>query len=115
MLNFNEGLRDSEWLNHMKSACMPVETATHVLEGLRLLGQTAESPASRVEHRMSPGDMMCFDNRRVMHGRTSFKGADPADGTGSASSERHLQGTYLNLDEIEGRIRFLRHKQVTAL
>jgi gamma-butyrobetaine dioxygenase len=109
LLNFNEGVRHSSWLNTITSAGMPAEEAAKVLSGLRLLSQTAESPDARVEHRMMPGDMMCFDNRRVMHGRTSFRApAEAVSQTVSGSADRHLQGTYLNLDEIEGRLRFLK-------
>ena len=40
---------------------------------------------------------MCFDNRRVLHGRDSFTG----------SGKRHLQGVYIDRDEIMSRGRAL--------
>jgi len=42
--------------------------------------------------------MVAFDSRRVLHGRRAF---DPSTG------RRHLQGTYLDLDMLESRLRVL--------
>ncbi|KCV69103.1 hypothetical protein H696_04519 [Fonticula alba] len=36
------------------------------------------------------GDLIVFDNRRVLHARTAFE---------SATGERHLRGSYLRLDD----------------
>ena len=49
------------------------------------------------------GDLVLFDNRRMMHGRDSF---DPQSGT------RRLEGCYLDRDEILSRLRVLarRHR-----
>ena len=48
--------------------------------------------------RLAPGDVMCFDNYRVLHGRTEF---DPNSGP------RHLQGCYVDRDDFLSRIRTL--------
>jgi gamma-butyrobetaine dioxygenase len=47
-----------------------------------------------------PGDLVIFDNRRLLHGRDAF---DP--GTGG---RRWLQGCYLERDEIRSRLRMIR-------
>jgi len=52
-----------------------------------------------VKFRLEPGDIFCFNNRRVLHGRTEF---DPNSG------HRHLQGYYMDRDEIIGRLNFLK-------
>ena len=52
-----------------------------------------------VKFRLEPGDIFCFNNRRVLHGRTEF---DPNSG------HRHLQGYYMDRDEIIGRLKFLK-------
>ena len=44
------------------------------------------------------GDLVLFDNRRMLHGRDSF---DPQSGT------RRLEGCYLDRDEILSRLRVL--------
>jgi gamma-butyrobetaine dioxygenase len=41
---------------------------------------------------------MCFDNYRVLHGRSEF---DPNSGP------RHLQGCYLDRDDVLSRLRTL--------
>lgn len=44
--------------------------------------------------------MVTFDNLRVLHGRTAF--GEKIEG------ERHVQGAYLDWDEVRSRIRVLR-------
>ncbi|EMV9186483.1 TauD/TfdA family dioxygenase, partial [Escherichia coli] len=48
------------------------------------------------------GQMWCFDNRRTLHARTAF---DPASG------ERHLQGCYIDRDELLSRILVLQRER----
>jgi len=52
-----------------------------------------------IKFRLVPGDIFSFNNRRLLHGRTAF---DPSSG------HRHLQGYYMDRDEIIGRLRFLK-------
>jgi len=56
-----------------------------------------------VNFRLQAGDILSFDNRRVLHGRTAF---DPNSG------RRHLQGYYMDRDEIIGRLNFLKKIEV---
>ncbi len=51
-----------------------------------------------VEFKLKEGDIFCFNNRRVLHGRTEY---DPNTG------HRHLQGYYLDRDEIISRLHYL--------
>jgi gamma-butyrobetaine dioxygenase len=44
------------------------------------------------------GDLVVFDNRRVLHARTAFTG------------DRHLQGTYVDRDALDDTFRCLHHK-----
>ena len=52
----------------------------------------------QIKFRLEQGDIYSFNNRRVLHGRTEF---DPNSG------KRHLQGYYIDRDEIIGRLNFL--------
>ena len=52
-----------------------------------------------VEFRLEKGDLFCFNNRRVVHGRTEFY---------PNSGHRHLQGYYIDRDEILGRMNYLK-------
>ena len=56
-----------------------------------------------VKFRLEKGDILCVNNRRVLHGRTSF---DPSSG------HRHLQGYYMDQDEILGRLNYLDNIEV---
>jgi Taurine catabolism dioxygenase TauD, TfdA family/Gamma-butyrobetaine hydroxylase-like, N-terminal len=55
-------------------------------------------PQYQISHALQPGEMVMFDNRRVLHGREGF---DPASG------ERHLRGFYVEHNEVDSRIRTL--------
>jgi len=52
----------------------------------------------QIKFRLEPGDIFSFNNRRLLHGRTEF---DPNSG------HRHLQGYYMDRDEIIGRLNYL--------
>ena len=56
----------------------------------------------QIKFRLGPGDIFSFNNRRVLHGRTAF---DPNSG------HRHLQGYYLDRDEIIGRLEYLKKQK----
>ena len=63
-----------------------------------LLWKLFHSEAHQLEFSLRPGQMIAFDNRRVLHGRREF---DPNSGA------RHLQGTYLDRDMLASRLRVL--------
>ena len=54
----------------------------------------------QINFRLEPGDIFSFNNRRLLHGRTEF---DPNSG------HRHLQGYYMDRDEIIGRLKYLKY------
>ena len=53
----------------------------------------------QINFRLEPGDIFSFNNRRTLHGRTAFN---------PNSGHRHLQGYYMDRDEILGRLSFLK-------
>ena len=53
----------------------------------------------QIKFRLEPGDIFSFNNRRLLHGRTEY---DPNSGN------RHLQGYYMDRDEIIGRLKYLK-------
>jgi len=55
-------------------------------------------PRYVIRYSLSPGEMVAFDNRRVLHGRTAFD---------ATSGDRHLRGYYIEQNEIDSRIRVL--------
>ena len=54
-----------------------------------------------LEYKMRPGDVLVFNNQRVLHGRTSY---DPTKTT------RWLEGTYHDWDEVYSKYRVVRSK-----
>lgn len=69
-----------------------------IYTALRRFQAMCRDPKYFIERRLAPGDMWAFDNRRVLHARRQF---DPQTG------ERHLQGAYVDRDEINSRWRVL--------
>ena len=69
---------------------MPDADVGEAYAALRRFHALADDPRFELTFRLGPGDIMCFDNRRVMHGRKAFSG----------SGQRHLQGVYIDRDEI---------------
>ncbi|MFI4891796.1 MAG: TauD/TfdA family dioxygenase [Steroidobacterales bacterium] len=63
----------------------------------RRLARLLREPRFHLQTRMDAGDLVVFDNRRILHARTSFK------------AERHLQGCYLTRDSVFSRIALMGH------
>jgi len=70
-----------------------------VYEAHRRFGNLLHDYKFQIKFRLESGDIFSFNNRRVLHGRTAF---DPNSG------HRHLQGYYMDRDEILGRLNFLK-------
>ena len=68
---------------------------------LRLFHQLADDARFELTFRLGHGDIMCFDNSRILHGRKAFSG----------SGKRHLQGIYIDRDEIQSTARAVNRGQ----
>ncbi|MDG1114978.1 MAG: TauD/TfdA family dioxygenase, partial [Pseudomonadales bacterium] len=76
-------------------------------EATSLLHHYADHPDFRIRFRLAPGDLVGFDNRRILHGRDGF---DPSEGA------RWFRGCYLEREEIESRLRVLdRNKRLAEV
>ena len=64
----------------------------------RKFSTLSHSDKFTVKFKLKKGDIFCFNNRRVLHGRTAFY---------PNSGHRHLQGYYMDKDEILGRLNYL--------
>ena len=53
----------------------------------------------QIKFKLEKGDIFSFNNRRLLHGRTAYN---------PNSGHRHLQGYYMDRDEIIGRLSFLK-------
>ena len=65
----------------------------------RRLDAMLRSPEFEIRFLLDDGDLLMFDNRRLLHGRTAF---DPQEGL------RHLQGCYIDIDAPRSLYRVLR-------
>jgi alpha-ketoglutarate-dependent taurine dioxygenase len=65
----------------------------------RQLAETLCDPARFLVHRLQPGDLVLFDNTRILHGRTEAEG-----GVG------HLQGCYVDADGLYSSLAVLSRK-----
>lgn len=68
---------------------MDSDTTRRFQRARRRLGELFADPAFELRFPLAAGELVMFDNSRVLHGRTSY---DPAEGF------RHLQGCYIDLD-----------------
>jgi gamma-butyrobetaine dioxygenase len=66
---------------------------------LQRFTELTNDPAFQVAHRLEPGELLAFDNHRLLHGRRPFDLA--------AGGRRHLLGNYLDRDDLASRIRVL--------
>ena len=63
------------------------------------LGNLLHDDKFVIKFRLNTGDIFSFNNRRVLHGRTAYT---------PSSGHSHLQGYYIDRDEIIGRLNFLK-------
>ena len=86
-------IRFNNWLRDVDPAAVD-----RFYDAYLALWEILRGGAHSVTLRLGAGDTLCFDNRRILHGRTAF---DPQSG------RRHLQGCYVDRDMIESRLRRL--------
>ncbi|MWJ27568.1 DUF971 domain-containing protein [Halomonas sp. ZH2S] len=98
-LNADGSLRELRFNNWIRDTLhLPAEQMDAWYRAYRTLWELFHSDEHQLEFTLEPGQMIAFDNRRVLHGRRAF---DPNSG------QRHLQGTYLDRDMLESRLRVL--------
>ena len=72
-------------------------------EAYYIFAELLHSGEFKINFKLEAGDIFCFNNRRVLHGRTAF---DPNSGN------RHLQGYYLERDEILAKLNYLNNIKI---
>jgi gamma-butyrobetaine dioxygenase len=80
----------------MKEISIPEELVVPFYAGYKLLHQKMREQSSEFLFDLKEGDMVVFNNRRILHGRTAF---DPTSG------DRHLQGCYVDMDDFLAKLR----------
>ena len=84
--------------------CMDPADVPRAYEALRVFAEVASDPRLELRTALRPGDLVAFDNRRVLHGRDAFE----------PTGARHLRGCYADRDDVLSRLRVLRraHRKV---
>jgi len=72
----------------------------------RLFDHRLRAPDFEIRFLLKSGNLVMFDNCRLLHGRTGF---DPAEGL------RHLQGCYIDIDGPRSLYRVLRRRTQTSV
>jgi alpha-ketoglutarate-dependent taurine dioxygenase len=67
----------------------------------RRLGEMLREPRYQLRTLLVSGDLVVFDNQRILHGRTGFA---------SAQHPRHLRGCYLTRDSVYGEAALLQRR-----
>lgn len=92
-------------------AFYPVRLAPHMAdedvprgyEALRVFATYARDRRFQIASPFRPGDLVGFDNRRILHGRDAF----------DSGGHRHLRGCYADTDDVYSRLRVLRRDQLS--
>lgn len=82
---------------------MPEADMPRAYEAMRVFASMADDPAFRMTYPFEPGDLVAFDNRRILHGRDAF----------ASGGARHLRGFYIDRDEILSFARVSNRKRVS--
>ena len=89
-------IRFNNWLRAALS--VPEELIEPIYDALERFWRMLRDPRYRLNLRLEPGQLISYNNNRVLHGRAPFD---------AKSGERHLQGCYLNQDDIDSALRLL--------
>lgn len=90
-------LREVRWSPWLRTPLtLPFEAAERLYRALRVAFRLGEDARFQIQVKLKPGDLLGFDNRRVLHGRNGY---DPRTG------ERWLRGCYVEREELLSRIR----------
>lgn len=91
-INYNNATRDSV-------LDLPLHQVQPFYSSLKSFVELLSRPENVFTYRMEPGDVVTFDNWRLLHGRKSYRSG--------GQNLRHLEGAYLDWDEVMSRLRIL--------
>ena len=63
----------------------------------------------QITYNIFPGDVLCFDNKRLLHGRTAMEG-----GESGGAVRRRMHGCYFDLDALFYSMRPVRRRVLTS-
>jgi gamma-butyrobetaine dioxygenase len=80
---------------------LPPERLQQFYPAYRHLAEILERPELQLQFRLQAGELLLFDNTRVLHARKAY----------SAAGTRHLQGAYSDLDGLYSCLNLLESEQ----
>lgn len=81
---------------------MPIANQQRAYDAMRVFSEVAHDPRFMITSTFEPGDLVGFDNRRILHGRDAFD---------ATAGRRRLRGCYIDHDEVFSRVRVLRRSR----
>jgi gamma-butyrobetaine dioxygenase len=98
-LTHDGAVHEIKWNAHIAGVFdMSEDVMDDYYRSYRAFMALTRDPAFHLRLKLEAGEMVVFDNRRVLHGRDAF---DPSTG------HRHLQGCYVDRGEVLSRLRVL--------
>ena len=73
---------------------LPADELDVFYAAYRAFAAVLAEPSATVEFTLQPGELVAFDNRRVMHGRSTY----------SPQRRRLLQGCYIDIDTVRSAV-----------
>jgi gamma-butyrobetaine dioxygenase len=89
-------VRFNNWLR--STMIVPEPLVGPLYSALEKFWRMLRDPRNNLNLRLEPGNLIAYNNNRVLHGRRAFD---------ARSGERHLQGCYLNQEDLESILRLL--------
>ncbi|XP_072032174.1 gamma-butyrobetaine dioxygenase-like [Amphiura filiformis] len=83
---------------------IPVQDVYKIYQAIKMLNTELYKEENKIQIKLAEGDIVSFDNQRVLHGRSGFVVTE--------TSERHLEGAYIDWDEACSRMRVIREKML---
>jgi gamma-butyrobetaine dioxygenase len=93
--------------NNRSVAPLPIEprAAADFYRAYRAFAEMLREPEYQLKFALRDGDLVLFDNQRILHGRSAFS---------SAGHARHLRGCYLTRDSVYSETALLRRRTATG-
>jgi gamma-butyrobetaine dioxygenase len=95
-----EEVRWSPWLR--APAILGFEETALLYRALRSAFAIAEDPGLGIKVRLQPGELLGFDNRRILHGRSGFD---------ASTGARWLRGCYVEREELTSCLRMAARRE----
>jgi len=89
-------VRFNNWLRG--ATALPSDLVEPMYAAIGRFWRILRDPEYQLHLRLRAGDLIAYDNSRVLHGRAPFD---------ASSGERHLQGCYINREDVDSMLRMI--------